>query len=245
MSKAWNFKDLTGQKFGRLTVVKRGENTADNKARWWCQCDCGNPELVLVIGKYLRKGASQSCGCYKKERNSLVHKKFNLYDLSGDYGIGYTYNKDPYGRNEFYFDLEDYDKIKDYCWTFKDDYLVATIPGDDIMVQLHRIILNASSDVYVDHIHGNLTRNDNRKSNIRIATPSQNAMNSAIRNDNTSGVTGVYWHKIAGKWCVSIQKDGVRHALGLFENFEDAVRIRKEAEEKYFGEWSYDNSQAM
>ena len=40
-----------------------------------------------------------------------MHKKYNTYDLTGEYGIGYT-SKDE----EFYFDLEDYDKIKDYCW---------------------------------------------------------------------------------------------------------------------------------
>lgn len=60
-----NFKDLTGQKFGRLTVIKRGENTNLGLARWVCKCDCGNE--VLVPGSSLRNGHTTSCGCYKQE----------------------------------------------------------------------------------------------------------------------------------------------------------------------------------
>ena len=62
-------KDLTGKKFGRLTVVKRGESDKHRKMQWWCQCDCGNPELILVSGTNLRKGNTKSCGCLQK-RNS-------------------------------------------------------------------------------------------------------------------------------------------------------------------------------
>ena len=121
------FEDLTGQKFGRLTVICRGENTKDDCVRWWCQCDCGNPELTLVYAKYLRNGKSKSCGCLIVEA-SHKRKKYNTYDLSGDYGIGYTSNLNLNGNNEFYFDLEDYDKIKNYCWCFDDDgYLRTTI----------------------------------------------------------------------------------------------------------------------
>ncbi len=38
-----NVIDLTGRKFNRLTVVKRGENDKKGGTRWWCKCDCGNP----------------------------------------------------------------------------------------------------------------------------------------------------------------------------------------------------------
>lgn len=39
--------DITGQKFGKLTAIKRGPSK-NNKTYWYCQCDCGNPELKLV-----------------------------------------------------------------------------------------------------------------------------------------------------------------------------------------------------
>ena len=54
-------KDITNQKFGKLTVIKRGENTPKGLATWICQCDCGN--IVNVRGSDLRKGHTKSCGC--------------------------------------------------------------------------------------------------------------------------------------------------------------------------------------
>jgi len=60
------FIDITGQKFGRLTVIKRVENDKWNKARWLCKCECGNE--VIVVGTSLRSGETQSCGCYMLDR---------------------------------------------------------------------------------------------------------------------------------------------------------------------------------
>ena len=54
-------KDLTGQKFGRLTVIERAENAKCGKTRWLCKCDCSNE--VVVQGDHLKCGLTQSCGC--------------------------------------------------------------------------------------------------------------------------------------------------------------------------------------
>lgn len=56
--------DLTGQKFGRLTVIKRAPNKGDI-VQWECKCECGNQ--VIVRGECLRKGNTKSCGCLKKQ----------------------------------------------------------------------------------------------------------------------------------------------------------------------------------
>lgn len=56
--------DLTGQKFGRWTVIKRAPNRG-NRTFWTCQCQCGNIKDVASI--VLRKGESQSCGCLNNE----------------------------------------------------------------------------------------------------------------------------------------------------------------------------------
>lgn len=58
------FVDLTGQKFGRLTVVERAENKGKRTA-WLCKCDCGN--YLKVKGSSLKNGYTKSCGCLKKE----------------------------------------------------------------------------------------------------------------------------------------------------------------------------------
>ena len=62
------FIDLTGQCFGRLTVINRAPNHRAQTV-WRCRCTCGN--IVEVQGGHLRSGKIISCGCYKKE-NSRV-----------------------------------------------------------------------------------------------------------------------------------------------------------------------------
>ena len=59
------FVDLTGQKFGRLTVMSRGPNNKSNAAHWWCLCDCGTYSLVRAAD--LKNGATKSCGCLRNE----------------------------------------------------------------------------------------------------------------------------------------------------------------------------------
>ena len=59
------FRDLKGQKFGRLTVVEQMPNNANNKVMWRCVCDCGKE--TVVIGSRLFTGKTKSCGCLIKE----------------------------------------------------------------------------------------------------------------------------------------------------------------------------------
>lgn len=78
--------DLTGQKFGRLTVIERAENIGD-RTRWKCQCDCGNE--IIVYATNLKRGLTKSCGCYGKNFPSHLkhgHGKhgdstYNVYTL--------------------------------------------------------------------------------------------------------------------------------------------------------------------
>lgn len=160
------------------------------------------------------------------------HKKYNKYDLSGEYGIGYTFKGE-----EFYFDLEDYEKIKKDCWHI--DVNGYVINGK--RKRFHRIIMNLNdSTVPIDHI--NHQKYDNRKLNLRIVSKSQNAMNQTITTTNTSGVTGVGWHKAKGKWRAYIKVNYKQIELGYYDNFEDAKQARLKAENERFGEYSYKNS---
>lgn len=70
------FKDLNGQKFGRLTVLERKENSKNGIPRWLCRCDCGN--LTVVLSTQLRNGRTKSCGCYMKEVVSKQRIKHGL-----------------------------------------------------------------------------------------------------------------------------------------------------------------------
>ena len=92
----------------------------------------------------------------------------------------------------------------------------------------------------IDHIDGD--KANNKIDNLRLATNSQNAMNRHnVPSNNTSGISGVDWHKSVKKWHSRIMVDGVRKSLGFFINIEDARKARKEAEIKYFGEFKGQN----
>lgn len=70
----YNIKDLTGQKFGKLTVLKKTNKREDGgRIVWKCKCDCGN--IVEISSKRLRNGINVSCGCYQKERQKYSMSK--------------------------------------------------------------------------------------------------------------------------------------------------------------------------
>lgn len=235
------FIDLTGQKFGKLTVIKRVEDhvcpSGQHIVQWLCECDCDDKSLVVVQGNHLKTKHTESCGCLQKEMTSLFSKKYNTYDLSGEYGIGYTYKGE-----EFYFDLEDYDLIKDYCWCIdKRGYVFTSVYNNKQSFHLHKLIIQTNKTV--DHI--NHKKFDNRKCNLRVATYSQNCMNKEILARNTSSVTGVGWVESKQQWRARITVGYKEIHLGYFDKFEDAVKVRKDAEERYFGEFSYDNSMSL
>lgn len=226
-----------GVRYGRLIVLYRVENDKSNHKQYMCGCDCGNQKIIGL--QRLTSGNTKSCGCLHSELLSQSNKdrtgksfKHNNYDLSGEYGIGWTEDGD-----EFWFDLEDYDLIKSHLWRKDEDgYIIhSTIKTT---IKMHRLVMKVTnSEQIVDHIFSK--RFDNRKSQLRIVDSAQNSYNHKKSIKNTSGVTGVYWNKRQGKWRAAIKFKGREYHLGYYFNFNDAVKARKEAEQKYFGEFAY------
>lgn len=68
--------DITGKKFGMLTVLHPHGRDKWSKLYWNCKCDCGNEHIVC--GEHLKSGRTRSCGCFKKESVSLRSIKHNL-----------------------------------------------------------------------------------------------------------------------------------------------------------------------
>lgn len=75
------FKDLTGQKFNRLTVISRDKSKRTRRGTYWlCRCDCGN---YTVVDRYkLISGHTKSCGCYQRERSREIHRKTIKHNMS-------------------------------------------------------------------------------------------------------------------------------------------------------------------
>lgn len=232
-------KDLTGMVFGKLTVLEQGEdyvspNGKERKARWKCRCSCDGKE-ILVCGLELKRGHTTSCGCALKGRKN--HKKYNRYEIKDNYVVMYTSKDEP-----FYVDLEDFEKVRNICWhKTPKGYLIGLVEGKNIF--LHRYITDCPNGMIPDHIHGIESIHDNRRSNLRIVTPSQNNMNQKMRINNKSGVKGVHWNNSKQRWIARIGVNGKQIELGEFREYDDAVKARKDAEEEYFGKYSYDNSQ--
>lgn len=72
--------NMIGQRFGHLTVIAQAENNKDRHAQWLCQCDCGNQKIIL--GKSLRNGSTQSCGCLKSKGEEKIIKLLKENNIS-------------------------------------------------------------------------------------------------------------------------------------------------------------------
>lgn len=236
-----NRENLIGKTFGKLTVVKRGPNVPNTQGgvrpTWICDCACGARGIVVREAN-LRAGNTKSCGCFLSEELVKKNTRRNTYDLSGDYGVGYTAD-----GHKFIFDLENYDLIKDYCWAWKDGYIKTTIKDGDRRrgYCLHWVILGepdrSSDKPIVDHINGDPA--DNRKQNLRFVTCRENVLNSKIKASVTeSGVPGVTKKKSNGKWIAQISVNNKRIKIGEFDELQDAIVARRQAEETYRGDFS-------
>lgn len=233
------FNDLTGKKFGKLTIIRRAEDAVTEKGnkftQWFCVCDCGNECTVFGSALTRSKRPTLSCGCLQRDKVSGITP--NIYHFTGEYVIGYTSNT----NKPFIFDLDDFEKVSKYHWYEESNgYIRSSGKTKEDRFHLHRLIMGFPDGMNIDHINHNTF--DNKKSNLRVVTTSQNAMNHILSARNTSGTTGVVWMKNRNNWKAEIKINGETIYLGSFDEFDDAEKARNEAEEKYFGEYSYNNS---
>jgi len=240
-------KDLTNKIINNLKVIKFDHETLSKngfKNRYWlCKCNlCGKEKVLSEDG--LRKNITFSCGCERNLKIAIIgkdNKKYNKYDLSGEYGIGYTFKNEP-----FYFDLEDYDKIKDYCWFCNYNGYIVSDDSNKKRKYLHRIVMNKKDDedkYIIDHINHNIA--DNKKENLRICTKSENGMNRTKQSNNAFGHKDVWYDKRYNRYIAellfnhkkytksfSIKKYGKNNAFKLACDFQENLEL------KYFKEYS-------
>lgn len=131
-------------------------------------------------------------------------------------------------------DEEDFERLSQYRWRITDGYARSYINRKHVM--MHRLLIDVPKGKEVDHINGN--RLDNRKSNLRLVSRSQNSANKPAPGHNTSGYKGVSYRKDTGKYVAYINCMGKRERLGNFNNPEDAAKAYNEAAVRLYGEYA-------
>ncbi len=104
-------------------------------------------------------------------------------------------------------------------------------------IYLHREIMQAPSNVMVDHTNNNGL--DCRRANMRLCTQTENNRNASRRTDNTSGYRGVDLHR--GKWRARIKFDGKQVSLGGYDTPEAAAVAYDAAAKRHYGEFAKTN----
>jgi hypothetical protein len=238
--------DLTGQKFGRLTVLYQIDDyvfPSGQRRPWWhCVCDCENATEVNVLGNNLTNGTTKSCGCYNLEVLSQRSKKYNRYKIIDN--IVYIYFNGTDEHTDINLDKwNNIAYIQELCWC-KDDngYATANVPKSlrehfgKPKIYLHQLICPSTDGYEPDHKDRN--KLNNLTDNLILKTRQHNNLNKNLLKNNTSGVTGVYWNKQKQKWVSQVTVNNKTMYLGSFSQKDDAIQTRLQAEMKYFGEFA-------
>lgn len=121
----------------------------------------------------------------------------------------------------------------------KSKYIYATFLNEK-KLDFHHSVLPTEVGMEIDHKkHGTMSYIDNRRSNLRYATRSQNNQNKSVQLNSPSGVSGVTWNKSKKQWMSQIMVDGEVNILGFFDEIELAKLVRKDAEREFFGEFAF------
>lgn len=202
--------DLTGQKFGRLTVLKQ-EETKHKHLRWLCLCDCGN--IKAIQGGSLRGGYAKSCGCLIK-------------DASTSFGMRGTPTHNSWAG------------LIQRC-TNSNDKSYKNYGGRGIKVCKRWMqFKNFLTDMGIKPNGLTIERIDNSEGyslrNCKWATPTEQQRNKRPEKRSSTGLNGVTINKKTQKYRAHIVANYKTYCLGTFSSLSDAIEARKQGEQKYW-----------
>lgn len=198
--------DLTGQRFGRLLVLKRD---AEGKGRpWICCCDCGREKAVQTHP--LLSGAVQSCGCLRSDRKvqDLEGQRF------GKLRVEKRVRKEERGSSFW--------RCRCDCGEF------CVVSAGNLKSERTK---SCGCQQKVIQRRAWMKAIRSRKVLYQKGTDLCQWMQQPKKN-NTSGIVGVTYDQSVGLWKASIEFQKERHYLGASKNKETAAKLREEAEEK-------------
>lgn len=109
--------------------------------------------------------------------------------------------------------------------------------GKHVVISMHRVITNCPDGMVVDHKDRNGL--NNRKTNLRICTRSQNACNRRKNiKTSTTKYLGIYYNSKIRKWCAAVGSQGKVHNLGKFKTQKEAAKCYNEGAIKFHGEFA-------
>lgn len=213
-------KNEVGNRYGKLIVVRLHSIHEKYGAYWECVCDCGG--IKICFGSSLRRGALVKCDMCRTN---------SYYEHPDGYMVGVTAKGE-----EFFFDKEDLDKVRNYSWYVGGKGYIRTSLNPST-TPLHRFILGITSNDAINIDHVNRNKLDNRKCNLRMATYSENNYNRVKK--GSSKYKGVY--KQGDKWRCVITKDGKKTHIGYYTSEEEAAMAYNKKAVELFGEFAYLN----
>lgn len=206
-------EDLTGKRCGMLTVIEKTQEKRKRCTLWRCRCDCGK-EILLEAYK-INGEKVQSCGCQRWEKR----KK----DIAGQ----------RFGKLTAIRQLEE-KRGSNYLWLCRCDC------GREIKTTANALLSGNTKSCgcgRAESMRRTLAQHGTVAEHVHLidGTCVEKLRQQKLQKNNTSGYTGVQAR--GDKWIAIITFKGKVYYLGSYRKLEDAVRVRRQAEERLFGEF--------
>ncbi len=205
-TKQFTRADLTGQRFGSLTVIRPTEKRENRRIVWECRCDCGNTEYVQT--QYLKDGSTKCCKvCQKGNRPKR--------DITGQ----------RFGILTALYPTEKRDRDQSVIWHCRCDCGREVEHSCADLQRKNYISCGCLKRIAEEQLKDRTTH--------VAGTTVELLRGKKVRNDSTTGVTGVNMYR--GKYKAQIHFQGKTYRLGTYQTLEEAAAVRKKAEECLFG----------
>ena len=204
-------KDLVGTKIGQLQILKRKRE--NNRTYYYCKCDCENELWIRADSLKTTK----SCGCLAK-KTQFKSKDITNQRFGRLIALKSTDNRDTVNGSVIWECKCD---CENPCYISQSDLSELRIRSCGCLSREN------SSNNIKKAINVHLEKHIIEHTNIPVIS------RIIPQSNNTSGIIGVRYDKSRNKWIAQIRFQNKIYFLGRYENKEDAIKARKEAEEKY------------